>query len=115
MADLFDVGVPTVAPSLQISGAGGEGYIELDLQTVGPATPAAGKARIYTNNSGNFTVVTNSGEALSFDVTSLSSARTVTFPDSDGVLVTDDSTATLTNKTLIGGVNGNIVEATSIV
>ena len=109
-SETYETGATTVVPTLYVEPGSGEGFIELGPQSVAPSAPPAGSKRIYADADGNFVFMPSNGQPLSFNLSALTAPRTVRFPDALGTLVTDDSTSTLTNKTIIG--NTNTVEAT---
>lgn len=95
-----------------INGTTNTGYIALTNQTSDPSA-TVGALNIYSNNSGQMVRQAPDGFTRTF-ADSNTANRIYTFPDTTGDFSTNDSTATLTNKTIVGGSSGNVVSANQL-
>jgi hypothetical protein len=111
--DTYDTGCPTLATSLTITGSAAAGFIELPTQSSNPGAGSASSNRIYTDSAGNLNWKSGAGYNVTFNTASATGDQTITFPDVAGNIITDTSTATLQNKTILAAA-GNVVEATRI-
>lgn len=113
MADIsYDIGGTLSATSLSINGISNTGYISLTNQSSDPA-PSAGIMKLYSNSSGQMVLQGSDGFTSTF-AESNTANRIYNLPDANGTLSTDNASGTLTNKTIIGGSNGNVVSANQL-
>ncbi|MBK9496967.1 MAG: hypothetical protein IPO08_21150 [Xanthomonadales bacterium] len=101
-AETGTVGSTSITYS-QVSGGGGGG---LTGSAGGNGAADSGLAALFdaggglTSSDGFSIIKSTGGYGASFDPDSLTAARAFSFPDVSGVFTTDNSTSTLTNKTL---------------
>lgn len=101
------------ALSVTVNGTGGAGYMQLANQSSNPSTPAS-SLRIFSDNSGRFSWKRTDGWVRTLDSTSLTADRVWTLPDVNDTILTVTSTATLQNKTILGGANSNDITANAL-
>lgn len=95
--------------SVSANGTGGLGFLNLAAQSSAPTNPSGSAFNIYADNIGGL-VFQNSSVNTEFLFSGLTANRSFAFPDLTGTLLTNNSTAALTNKTIssttdkIGGV-----------
>lgn len=108
----FDSGSNIICQNLSITGTAGLGYISFTNQASAPT--GGGVLKVYADNSARLSFGSVTGSMLTIDTSGFTTARTLTIPNITDTLVTNTSTATLTNKTIVGGTSGNIVDANRI-
>jgi hypothetical protein len=101
-----------MATNITVSGTGGSGFITLPNQGTLPPTPTS-SLNLYSNATGELVHMGSDGFTRTFS-DAITANRTYTFPDTDGAFATDNGASTLTNKTLVGGSNGNVVSANQL-
>jgi hypothetical protein len=87
-ADLHDA--VSSARSINISGAGGNGFIILQPQISPPVEPATG-CKLYADGNNNISWKNAQGNIFTLNVVSTTTSRTWTMPDSSSELATVDS------------------------
>lgn len=100
------------ADSFTAVGSAGDGYIELPSQSAMSAA-SAGNVKIFTDNSGDFSLIDDQVNAIAFNLAGLTASHRYTFPNANCELTGDSAPQTLTNKTILSS-GGNTVDATSI-
>lgn len=109
----FDTGGDAYSTSLQLSGTGGAGYLEVVSQSSPASAAPTGAVRIFSDANGDLSFIDDGSNRVALSLGGLTSSRTLTFPDAAGALVGVNATQTLTNKTITAA-GGNTVDATSI-
>lgn len=89
--------------SFTITGTGGLGFLNLPTQSSTPTTPSSGQHVIYTNASGQFSILGSNGFVLGFSRALLSASRVYSFPDSAGTVALESRKIPLAT-----GVTGNL-------
>lgn len=89
------------AQSFTISATGGLGFLNLPTQSGTPTTPGSGQHLIYTNPSGQFSILGSNGFALGFSRALLTASRVYSFPDATTTILGTDNTANISNKTYL--------------
>lgn len=77
--------------SFTFNGTAGAGFLGLPNQSSAPSTPGSG-LRIYSNNSGYPCWINSSGYVETLSLTLVTANRTITIPDSSGVMALTNGT-----------------------
>jgi hypothetical protein len=109
---IISEGGRTIAPAFISNGTGGVGYTELVSQSSTPAAPASG-LRLFADASSRLSWEASAGIVSTF-ATGATANRVYTLPDLTDTLITITSTATLQNKTVVGGSLGNDISGNKI-
>ena len=99
-------------PILVIDGTGGNSYVQMNQQTAAPTTPIANAFKWFSNITGEPAWIQSDGFTRTFNA-AVTANRTGsrTLPRTSS---TATSTEVLQNKTIMGGVDGNVVTASGI-
>lgn len=92
------------ATSNVVTGTGGAGFLELIAQTSSPSAPASG-VRVFANSLGRFAWEGTDGFARSFNFSSMSADREVTFPAAGTVGMLGSTQTWSGTNTFTGNVN----------
>lgn len=92
-------GVGTLsAASLAIGGTAGAGFIDLRLQSSAPTTPAANHVVLFSRTANTVGLLGTGGFRADLSVATITGNRIFTFPDINGVLVTEAGSAVISGK-----------------
>lgn len=105
-------GALITAPTIIINGENGAGYLELNTQDDGPEAPASG-VKIYSSAANTLSWKHSDGIVQSLNTSNITNDRVWELPDANTKLIGDNTTDTLSNKTLLA-TDGNIIEATHL-
>lgn len=99
--------------SESIIGTVGAGFCQFNTQATAPSTPSSA-LRIFDDASDRISWKRTDGFVRTFDSSGLTTDRVYTLPDLTDTILTATSTATCTNKTILGGANGNDITANAL-
>ncbi len=111
MGEVSEGKMQYIIKNLIATGDDGDGYVALISQNSTP-TSEPDITKIY-NNDDNFAWVTSEDVSITLDTSAVTSDRVFTWPDVNGEVITNNSTATLTNKNIIAS-PGTTITATHI-